>query len=318
MNKILESTLPVAENARNVFIRDEGINKFVQNFKQEKVIHSSAISLFPQDDMDDEQKLNFILVSSSLAFCFWGEPKWSAEYAGKKEDGWWGLLLAFRRAAAESCHIWDAEFLCDMEKETFDKIFRGTATIPLADQRLAILQDVGKKLLERYNGHFSALIESCNYNALEITQRIADEFYSFNDYAQYKGNNVYFYKKAQLVTDFVSSVFRGNKSWKLSGMSELTAHAEYKIPQILRAIGILDYSQGLASEVDSKKRIVAGSEDEVEIRACTIWAVERIKKALEEKSVTIDSIDLSQHLWLMAQDKSLLDKPYHRTLTMAY
>ena len=55
------------------------------------------------------------------------------------------------------------------------------------------------------------------------------------------------------------------------------------------------------------------SEEEVEIRANTIWANELIKKELKKKIPNINSIHVNDHLWLLGQCK-----PYHLTRTTAY
>ena len=52
--------------------------------------------------------------------------------------------------------------------------------------------------------------------------------------------------------------------------------ADYRVPQILRELDILKYSEGLSKLVDSETELPYSSEYEVEIRALTIVAVEEI------------------------------------------
>jgi len=98
----------------------------------------------------------------------------------------------------------------------------------------------------------------------------------------------------------------------------LTACADYKLPQILRKLEILNYSRELAEKVDNKIELKKGCEEEIEIRASTIWTVKFIENELEKKIPKIDSLHVNDHLWLMSQNKSLGDKPYHRIRTTAY
>ena len=49
---------------------------------------------------------------------------------------------------------------------------------------------------------------------------------------------------------------------------------------VLRGMGVLQYTAQLAEVVDAGVLVPAGSNEEVEIRACTIQAVERMKRAL--------------------------------------
>ena len=53
--------------------------------------------------------------------------------------------------------------------------------------------------------------------------------------------------------------------------------ADYKVPQILFHLGILKLNSGLEDKLNSKKIIPHGSDEEVEIRAATIVAVEKLK-----------------------------------------
>lgn len=101
-------------------------------------------------------------------------------------------------------------------------------------------------------------------------------------------------------------------------LKNLTACADYKLPWILRKLGILSYSESLAREVDTKVEIPHGSEEEVEIRAGTIWANELIKQKLKKRIPKIDSIHINDHLWLLSQARLPNDKSYHLTRTTAY
>merc|ERR1712139_122238 len=48
--------------------------------------------------------------------------------------------------------------------------------------------------------------------------------------------------------------------------------ADYRVPQILRAEGVLSYADDLARRIDAQEEIRAGSEEEVEIRSATVVA----------------------------------------------
>jgi hypothetical protein len=48
-----------------------------------------------------------------------------------------------------------------------------------------------------------------------------------------------------------------------TSIDELTMFADYRVPQILRHIGVLVYSQPLAEHIDQSKSILYGSQEEV-------------------------------------------------------
>jgi hypothetical protein len=103
-----------------------------------------------------------------------------------------------------------------------------------------------------------------------------------------------------------------------SDMEELTAFADYKLPQVLRHVGALEYSPGLAERVDRMVYLKAGSEDEVEIRANTIWAVELICREMKRLGKDVTASEIDWLLWNLGQDDQFRAKPYHRTLTIFY
>jgi hypothetical protein len=76
-------------------------------------------------------------------------------------------------------------------------------------------------------------------------------------------------------------VKRGEK--ELSNLDKLTAFADYKVPQMLRKFGVLEYIPELANKIDGYKEIEAGSREEIEIRAATIWAIEEMKEVLRPR-----------------------------------
>jgi len=61
-----------------------------------------------------------------------------------------------------------------------------------------------------------------------------------------------------------------------TGKEDLTMFADYRVPQILRHLGIFQYSAELADAIDSEKELPYSSKWEVEIRAATVLAVETI------------------------------------------
>ena len=147
---------------------------------------------------------------------------------------------------------------------------------------------------------------------------LVQNFPSFSDISPYKEKEIYFYKRAQLLVADIYQIFDGKGFGALKNVDQLTACADYKLPQILRKLGILEYSTALAEKIDSKTEILHNSLEEIEMRANTIWAVEFIKETVKKRSPQILSFEVNDHLWLATQEKFDGDKPYHRTRTTAY
>jgi hypothetical protein len=162
------------------------------------------------------------------------------------------------------------------------------------------------------------VFEAANRDAVELTNLFIKFFSSFNDYATFEGEKVEFHKRAQLNTDMINYRLAKHSEIELSNLDKLTAFADYKVPQMLRKFGIIEYVPELAERIDSYEEIEAGSREEIEIRAATIWAIEEMKEVLSSRFPQITARQLDDHLWSLGQIKSPDDKPYHRTKTISY
>jgi hypothetical protein len=101
-------------------------------------------------------------------------------------------------------------------------------------------------------------------------------------------------------------------------MERLTAFADYKLPQVLRELGIISYRPGLAARVDAMERLQPGSEEEVEIRAMTVWAVEELRKGFRETGRKLTSPQVDNWLWQLGQTDAFRQRPFHRCRTIFY
>lgn len=318
MNKILESVKFVVENSENVKINEDKIKDFVNNFDHRNIKHWIDESPFGLKELDDKDLLHFLLVFNAISFSYWGDPKWIIEYRGKKVDGAYGMIMAIGRAIENNIPILDMKYLSNIKKQDFERILEANVKIPLFNERLKIIKEISKVLVDKFEGDFSKFVEKAEGNALRLLDLIILNFPSFKDISDYKGREIYFYKRAQLLVSDIYQVFKGKGYGKLGNIKDLTACADYKLPLILRKLGILSYSEGLSKRIDKQIQITKNSEEEIEVRANTIWAVELIKEKLKKKIPYVDSIHVNDHLWLLGQKKSPNDKPYHLTRTVSY
>ncbi len=136
--------------------------------------------------------------------------------------------------------------------------------------------------------------------------------------AKYLGNEVYFYKRGQIFAADLYGAFDGKDWGRFTDMDNLTAFADYKLPQVLRHLGILRYEQTLVHKIDQNILVEVGSHEEIEIRANTIWAVEMIKQALNRMGKGLKAFEIDWILWNQSQDETFKVNPYHRTLTIFY
>lgn len=318
MNQILKTTKYVVENSTYVKINKTKIKEFCKTFNQSHINHWVNESPFDLKSLNEKDRLHFLLIFNSISFCYWGEPKWTVEYKGEKFDGAWGMMAALGKSIENKVPILNMKYLSNINEKDFEKITKANIKIPFFEERLRILKEISLVLLNKFKGDFYNVIKEADENAIELIELLITNFPSFNDSSLYKGKHIYFYKRAQLLISDIFQAFDGKSYGKFKNPEELTACADYKLPMVLRRLGILEYSKILAEKIDNKTEIIKDSEEEIEIRANTIWANEFIKQELKKTIPNINSIHINDHLWLLGQIKYPNNKPYHLTKTIAY
>lgn len=265
-----------------------------------------------------ERTANWLLVLDALNFSFWGEPRWRVEVGGERLDGYHALAAALKRAVDEGTPITDAEYLSNITVADLGRVLRGENTIPMIERRVENLREVGEVLLAKYEGSFARLIDGCGGSAVRLIDRLVTDFLSFDDVGEFEGRVVRFYKRAQILVADLHGAFGGEKWGRFTDMEQLTAFADYKLPQILRHMGLMAYIASLAEKVDNRFLLPPGSREEIEIRANTIWAVELLRRELLRHGSDLTAYQLDWWLWNEAQRFGPADKPYHLVRTVNY
>jgi len=268
-----------------------------------------------------QQTLHYVLLLDALNFCFWVDPgqlRWEVEYQGQSFNGYKALSVALRRALEEGVELTGAQTLANLSAPQLAHILRGKGAIPLLDQRLEHANQVGRQLIRLWQGDFSQAVASCGGSALALTSLIAHDFPCFYDVSRYQGRDIPLYKRAQIaVVDIAGSLnFQGLGEFR--DLEQLTAFADYKIPQVLRALGVLHYEPDLADQVDRQQLLAPGSPEEVEIRSAMIWAVELIRRAMADLGRPLMAYELDWFFWNLGQTQLPAEKPYHRVRTVFY
>jgi hypothetical protein len=315
-----ESIRPVIAGLQHVEIDRGGVGAFCQR-------HPAVTIDLPdwRHDFiypwDDEAAADFFLLFNCINFAFWakgGSVKWRIEYKGRGHDGAYGLMGALTRALEEGVPILDGAFLSEMTEKQLREILRGEGDLVLLPERVEILREVGRGLVGRYGGRFRGLVRDARGSAVALARLLVDQFPSFGDTCRTVEGEVKFYKRAQLSPAMIYQRFRGAGPGAFRDIDDLTVFADYKLPQALRRAGVLRYGEALAAKVDSRTLIPPCSREEIEIRACTIWACELIMAEYARMGQKMNAVTLDAFLWLLAHEKVAGDKPYHLTETIYY
>ncbi len=323
---ILPTIQAVVERARWVTIDDEAVAEVAGRLAAEREPLPDWDGELHPVGRDADETAMLTLVLDALNFCFWPLPgsdgrRWTVEYRGELYDGYMALAVALRKAVESDVPLADPDYLAGLTIEQTAALFApvaGSQEIPLIEERLANLREVGRALRNRWDGSFVNAIRAAGGSAMTLIDEVADALPSFRDVARYRGSEVQFYKRAQILIADLHGALGGIEFGAFDDLDQLTAFADYKVPQILRQFGILRYHPGLAETIRRYELIPPGDEREIEIRAATVWAVELLCEALTARGRPLRAFELDWLLWNASQRLPDDAEPYHRTLTIYY
>jgi hypothetical protein len=171
------------------------------------------------------------------------------------------------------------------------------------------LRDLGERVDEDHAGSWTAVADAANGSAVALAERLAG-WNCFADASSYRGRSVPFFKRAQLA----GADLHHAGAARLGDLDHLTLFADNLIPHVLRVDGILTYEPDLLARIDAGQLLAHGSEEEVEIRACAVEAVELMVRARPELSAQA----FDHLLWNRGRAERYKSHPRHRARSTAY
>ncbi|KAI5632868.1 putative queuosine, q, salvage protein family domain-containing protein [Phthorimaea operculella] len=321
----------IAKHSDHVQIHEEGMDKLslemlaaISDKLQIPDTGTDAIHPSP----DHPSAVDWVFVADALNFCFWskkGQDKWTVD----GHSGYFALEAALARAIKEGHDITNPTYYTKITEDQLAHILRGdnAAKIPLVENRLSVLHEVGKILLEKYNGTFQTCLKEADKSAVKLLKIVVENFPCFRDEATYKGKQVSFYKRAQILVADLWNFFGGKGCGEFEDIEKLTMFADYRVPQVLVYFGAMSYSEELMKKLENDELLPTGSAEEVEIRGCSIHTVELLKKRIEEKLKQINStaevpnsVQIDYYLWCYRRKYAdqLERIPFHKTLGIFY
>jgi hypothetical protein len=307
---------PVVEQARHVSLNEDAVRRWAEQVSQEELA-PPAHDLLAHLPGDQDQLANLVLLIDSLNFCFWSDDPIRFEWRGKTYERFNAMLVSLMLAAKYERRWCDAEFWVEVPGEELREVLSGTGELLLLDERERIVRETGRTLIERFDGQFTNAIDSVNEKAWPLAVLLMTNFDSFRDVSNYHGKPVYFLKRAQICALDISIAFESHGLPPLKGVEELAAFADYRLPQTLRHLGILELSPEFAQAIEQEREIPRDSDEEIEIRAATIEAVERMRKELEAVGKSAPTWRIDWYLW-MSSHADEVTVNHHRTRTVCY
>jgi len=319
---VKESTLRIIPSMEHVKIDKENLEKFVidlLNNENALKYPKWSESHFDSSSVPLETLLRYIFTIDTLNYCFW--PNEGFEY--------YSLAKNLYETLKNKTNFFDIEYLVNIEpKQLKENVFK--CDFNLINERARMIREVFSIIKYSYQGSCINFVKECNKDATKLVKKIVDEFCCFRDHAIYNGEQIFFYKRAQILVSDLYLAYLDIKELKKDNeendiinftketISQLTMFADYRVPQILKAKGVLQYDKHLNDLINNKKEIPHGSKVEVEIGAATIQAVEQIKNQLKNKGKNVMSIQVDVYLWEEGEKIKDTIEPHHRTLSIFY
>lgn len=318
INPARKTTLEVVRKAQQVKINPEKIRKVAEEWVRKKVKVPPWPEKYHLKTNNSRKALDYLILLDALNFCFWNKngKVWKIQYKGREYSGYFALSLVLRDFFERNSDKGNLDYFSKISFGDFKEILQGGENLQFLKKRHEISMAVSKFIIGKYvtSDNF---VKSAKQNLSLLVSKIYKELPFFNDAAYCRGRKIYFLKRAQILGGDIMGFFKNKGLGYFKDPEYLTAFPDYKLPQILRHFGILEYSDKLKQKIKNKILIPKNSLAEIEIRSCTIWAVEFLREELSKRGKNFYSFEIDWILWNQSQNKKMQES-YHLTQTIFY
>lgn len=250
--------------------------------------------------MEWQNNVALSLALNSINYQFWDLDEQGSfiRYEFEGIVGAMGMRTAFERAWADpDSPLSAARNGTALSVDDIRSIF---GDIPAAESRAAILNEILlSPKLANLSTDLVITMDMWGEVNTEMANKVAETFpLAYGDPVL---------KKAQLA---ISEIWVKADAQGQALKCDLTAFADYQIPNILRAMGVLTYAPDLALTIEQQQLIDYDSHDERAIRGASLLAVEKIA---QQAGVPVAAVD--HYLWTRRKEAAT---PFHLTVTTAY
>lgn len=279
MNRVIESSYKVSRHSS--FVR-------INTNKYSRINEYSDLLKTISDQTQDDTDVDFAVLFSSLNFCFWHFDETKSSNTSE--------------ARQRFMHIYKLGKIRSLDFQEFETIigplYLNQKRFDFIQESVSFIDSVEGKVLEYLNS-FDSIKELIADIVLRMPQ--------YNDVSIYKGDRVYLYKRVQSLIFSLRHLIK-----RFNAETELSALADYRVPQFLNTLGILEYSDDLMYRIENNIEIQHDSEEEIEIRANTVVAVHEIASRLDISPAVVDNL-----IWKggkLVQNKN----NFHKTINFFY
>ena len=321
---VLASLQPVVDGAKLVHINHEKITEVANWMAYEEFAKPDGSMLFDFGN-DPDVLMDFTLVVNTMNFAFTDFStgvKFETDYMGKRWCDSEAMLACLHRAINAGIPFFSGEYLAQITRKDLESVFAGTIEMPMLDERVVLFNEVGRVLVEKYQGRYSNFVRSCAprlyANGDGLLERLTTEFPRFRDVSMYHGSEVHIFKLAQLGIWGMHLALSPRGAWKLEDADNLTAFADYIVPVGLRVMNIFEYAPELEKQINSLVEVKRDSEAEIELRASSIYVIAKLTEEINKRRPGMDPLLQPQVDFRFWKTYHATHWPHHLTKTVMY
>uniref|UniRef100_A0A0K0DEJ8 Queuosine 5'-phosphate N-glycosylase/hydrolase n=1 Tax=Angiostrongylus cantonensis TaxID=6313 RepID=A0A0K0DEJ8_ANGCA len=278
-----ESGRFIVEHAKHVRINDEAVQKvagmILDSMRNGSIVDSEFAAQALHPKQKGKSAVDWVFFVDTINFSFWPDEgsKYDVTYNGVRYTGYFAVCAAVNKVLESGLDITSAEWMANAQEEAVDNIFKS---------------DGGK-----FDSSFCNCVVAANGSAVKLLEIIVENFESFRDFAIFCGQKVSFLKRAQiLVADVYGALKDSNPECTFSDIGCLTMFADYRVPQALAFLGVLEYSKELMGMLTHGRHLPSGSPEEVELRGASIWACE-LQATEGDAVLPVHAMDVDIFAW---------------------
>jgi hypothetical protein len=305
----------VAERARHVSIVEPRLQSFARSLARRKLAEPVYDPAHYQGTED--ATVAFIFTLDAINF----GSGWFPHLAKRPAHSGYLSIASALKDRFESTGPFSAAELAALGASDIAQVLgqdvRGSEVRTLMELFSRALRDLGVWVDASYGGRFEGVVEAADGSAARLVALLAEmPFYA--DVARYGEIELPFYKRAQITVADLALAFQGTGPGEFADIDDLTIFADNLVPHVLRREGVLAYDEGLSDSIESGALLPVGSEEEVEIRACALHAVERCAQVMSEDGTPMPVRHIDWLLWSWGQSPDIKAYARHRTQTTFY
>jgi hypothetical protein len=311
-NPVVQSLLPVIQASRHVRTHRDVIEHVASWMAYEEFSLPGELFPFPLGD-DPDHLVDVLMLSATLDFAFTDFATgtvFTDHYRGELRSDADAMSACLHAALEAGVPMTSGEWQATCTRADLERIFTRTIEMPMLDERVAMLNETGRILVDRFGGRWSTWAASCERRLYAdgngMLERLQADFPRFRDVSVYDGHEVRFLKLAQLGLWGLHATWRHRGQPGFPDLDLMSAFADYIVPVGLRLMGMTSYTDALEARINRRDNLPRDSEEEIEIRAHALYATALLTDACNahrpaDRQLVIPQIDY--RFW----------KPFHAT-----